>query len=96
MCVPAIIERVAPLFHLLGLPRGFVESRLEVGPPCAHATLMADFVLSARTINFDGRRLTMYTLATTGHKIAGNPGENKRGDRGFIPFTGPSYQEIRS
>jgi hypothetical protein len=57
---------------------------------------MADFILSARTINFDGRRLTMYTLATTGHKIAGNPGENKRGDRGFIPFTGPSYQEIRS
>jgi cysteine sulfinate desulfinase/cysteine desulfurase-like protein len=62
----------------------------------AHATLMADFILSARTINFDGRRLTMYTLATTGHKIAGNPGENKRGTGALFLSPGPSYQEIRS
>src|SRR4030095_11833619 len=32
MFAPIITERVAPFFHLLGLPRGFVEARLKVRP----------------------------------------------------------------
>ena len=47
---------------------------------------MADFILSASTMNLDGRRsswvrkLTMYTLATAGAKIARKPGESKRAE----------------
>ena len=45
---------------------------------------MADFILSARTMNFDGlrsswvRKLTMYTLATAGAKITRKAGESKK------------------
>ena len=43
-------------------------------PAVSRAMLIADFILSARTMNFDGlrssrvRKLTMYTLATAGGK----------------------------
>src|SRR5262245_57108462 len=45
-----------PFFHFLRLSRGFIEPRLKLGPPCSQAMLMADFMLSARMVNFDGRR----------------------------------------
>jgi hypothetical protein len=44
---------------------------------------MADFMLSARTMNFDGqrsswmRKLTIYTLATAGAKIAKKLGQSE-------------------
>ena len=53
--------------------------------PCFQAMMMADFILSAKTMNLDGRRsswlrkLTMYTLATAGRKIARKRGESKGG-----------------
>jgi hypothetical protein len=50
--------------------------------------LSALTIASARTMNFDGRlsswvrKLTMYTLATAGAKIAKKPGQSK----GVGPF----------
>jgi hypothetical protein len=47
--------------------------------------LMADFMLSARTMNFDGRsslwvrKLTMYTRATAGGKYRESQGRVKTG-----------------
>jgi hypothetical protein len=32
-------------------------------PPCSQAILMADFILSAKTMNLDGRRIVMGTKA---------------------------------
>src|SRR5215813_4704423 len=49
------IDSSTPLFHLLGLCRGFIEPRLKIGPPYSQAHLDGDFMLSARTMNFDGR-----------------------------------------
>src|SRR5262249_43731750 len=51
--------------------------------------VMADFLLSATTMNLDGlrssllRKLTMYTLATARGKIARNRGQSKGGLRPF-------------
>jgi hypothetical protein len=76
--------RSAPSFISWACPVDLSKRDWKSAPPCSQAILMADRILSARTINFDGRRsswvrkLTMYTLATTGRKIAGNPGESKR------------------
>jgi hypothetical protein len=52
--------------------------------------LMADFILSARTMNLDGlrsswvRKLAIYTLATAGRKLSRKQGESKRGKRSFV------------
>jgi hypothetical protein len=51
---------------------------------------MADFMLSARTMNFDGRRsswmrkLTIYTLATAGAKIAKKLRESRSEESGSV------------
>src|SRR4030095_1833158 len=39
-----------------GLCCGLIKSQLEVRPSMFPRHLMADFILSARTMNFDGRR----------------------------------------
>jgi hypothetical protein len=58
---------------------------------------MAARILSARTMNFDGlrsswvRKLTMYTLATGGRKIAEKLGEGK----GVGPSAAPALSRFR-
>ena len=59
-------------------------------------------MLSARTINLDGRRsswvrkLTMYTLATAGAKIARNAGKSKRGGSNKVIMSGVNGNVIMS
>jgi hypothetical protein len=50
---------------------------------------MADFILSVKTINLDGRRssgvrkLTVYTLATAGRKLSRKKGRTRGEKRGI-------------
>jgi hypothetical protein len=51
--------RSIPLFHFNGLcGGGLVKPRLKFGPAMLPSMLMAACILSAKTMNFDGLRLS--------------------------------------
>src|SRR5215831_4092150 len=85
-CGVSITKPVAPPLSSARLgPWTCPKRNWKSAPPCSQATLMADFILSARTMNLDGlsslwlRNVTTYVLATAGAKIAKKQGESKGG-----------------
>jgi len=63
-----------PFFHLLGLPRRFIEPYLKVRAAMFPCNIDAAFLSLATTMNFDGlsslwlRNVTTYVFATAGGK----------------------------
>ena len=70
--------RSAPSFISWACAVDLSKRNRKSAPPCSQATLMADFILSARTMNFDGRFFVMTAkcdnvgLRHSGRKIAKN------------------------
>jgi hypothetical protein len=57
--------RSAPSFISWACAVDLSKRDWKSGPPCSQALLIADFILSARTINFDGRRSSWVRKLTT-------------------------------
>jgi hypothetical protein len=70
--------RSAPSFISCACAVALSNRDWKSAPPCSQAISMADFILPATAMNFDGlsslwlRKVTTYVLATAGGKIARN------------------------
>ena len=92
--------RSTPSFISWACPVDLSNRDWKSAPPCSQALLMADFILSARTMNFDGlsslwlRNVTTYVLATAGAKNSEKPRTGQEGRAFGCPASKVSFRFI--
>ena len=92
MCLCYHRTRSAPSFISCACAVDLSNRDWKSAPPCSQASLIADFILSARTMNFDGRRssllrkVTTYVLASCQRSTTKKGGPSEATPLALFPF----------